>query len=33
MARRVKNAFQETEGIVYSKTNSKNLHAKSTNSG
>ena len=32
MAERVKNTFQKTKRIVYSKTNFKNLHAKSTNS-
>ena len=33
MAKRVKNTFQGTKRIVYSKTDSKLLHAKSTNSG
>ena len=33
MVKKVKNAFQKTKRIVYSGTNSKDLHAKSTNSG
>ena len=32
MAKRVKNVFQETKKIIYSGTNSKDLHTKSTNS-
>ena len=33
IARRAKNTFQGIKRIVYSRTNSKNLHIKSTNSG
>ena len=33
MKEKVKDAFYGIKGIVYSKTNSKNLHTKSTNSG
>ena len=32
MVGRVKDTFQKTKGIIYSKTNSKNLHTKFTNS-
>ena len=32
MAERVKDTFQKIKGIIYSRTNFKDLHAKSTNS-
>ena len=32
MAERVKKTFYKTKGIIYSKTNSKDLYTKSTNS-
>ena len=32
IVKKAKKAFQKTKGIIYSKTNFKDLHAKSTNS-
>ena len=33
MAKRIKDVFLEIKGIIYSRTNSKDLYTKSTNSG
>ena len=33
IAKKVKKAFQRIKGIIYSRTNSKDIHTKSTNSG